>query len=188
MKVEVSVSEKLTISEVQGLDPITVHLENHGPGCGTISICCHTSAWTSGWSAMGQDRTVSQFVASCSADYLIGCLCPMLRSVRFSSDELIKMAQRCVIDRRRNRNGSEWNWMDEFDKREARSLFNRIHDLHGVTEGECYQQSELLTKLFGNEWWHKADECQEPNPDWAYLERIVEAVKAAIKQQAEVAA
>lgn len=188
MKVEAGVSTKLVISEVKGLDPITVHLEDHAPGRGGITIQCYGKAWSAGWGAMGADRTASEFVASCDAYYLIGCLAPMLQQTRFSSDELIKLAQKCVLDRRRGRNCHDWMMVTELDKREARELYNRIHDLHGLTSHECSQYGGLLSKLFGDEWWYKADDAKEPNPDWNYLERIVEAVRAAIKQQAEVPA
>lgn len=187
MKVESSTVSKLVITEVEGLDSVSVFLEDFGPGQGKVTMSCAGKSWTSFWGAMG-DRKIAQFVTSCSADYIIGCVSPCLRSVQFSSDQLIKIAERCVIDRRRNRNGSEWNWMDEFDKREARSLFDQLHDLRGSTSMECWHHTELLSKLFGDEWWHRADDATEPNPDWYYLERIIDAVKEAIKQQAEVPA
>lgn len=188
LKVEQSVVTKLLITGAAGLDPITVFLEDHEPGRGNLTIRCHQESWGSGWGAMGQDRKVAEFVRSCGADYLIGSLRPQLRSTRFSSDELVKMAQRCVLDRRRDRNRSEWNWMDQLDKREARSLYNQVQDLHGCSEAECWQHNGLLTKLFGAEWWYKADEATERNPDWDYLERILDAVQDGLKQAQGVAA
>ena len=51
-----------------------------------------------------------------------------------------------------------------------------IDHLHGV-------HSELMTKLFGYEWWHLADDATEPNPDYVYLERIILAVQQALSQE-----
>jgi len=182
LNVEQSTVTKLLITGVDGLDPITVFLEDHEPGRGSLTIRCHQQSWSGAWGAMGEGRKVADFVRSCTPDYLIGSLYPQLRSVRFSSDGLIQMAQRCVLDRRRNRNRSEWNWAEQFDKREARALFNEVLDLRGCSSAECWHHHVLLTKLFGCEWWHKADEATERNPDWDYLERILDAVQYGLKQ------
>jgi len=188
MKVEASLTTKLSISDLEGLDPIGVFIEDAGPGRGSIVVRCHTQTWSASWGAMGKENTAAQFVTSCSPDYLIGCLSPMLRKVRFSSDALIIMAKRSVIDRRRGRNSSDWIGLDDLDRRQARALFDQVDDLDGITEVDCWRSNSLLVELFGCEWWHKADDATEPNPEWAYLERILETVQAAIKQQSEVPA
>lgn len=59
----------LRIPEQPGLDPITCYFEDYAPGRGRITIACYGDAWTAAWGAMG-NRTVREFVASVSSDYL----------------------------------------------------------------------------------------------------------------------
>lgn len=181
MKVVTTQVTKLFLTELENLDPVTVFLEDHEPGRGSITIRCHAKSWAASWGAMGQDRKVAQFVRSCGADYLIGAMVPMLQPTQFSCDELIKLAKQSVINRRRGRNGAEWN-LDELDKRDARRLWSDIeHFLPNADNGlSLSAYSTLLTALFGDEWWHKADEATEPNPEWRYLERILDAVSEAL--------
>lgn len=181
MQVTTTMVTKLFITGVENLDPITVFLEDHEPGRGSITIRCHAKSWAASWGAMGKDRKVAQFVRSCGADYLIGAMVPMLQPTQFSGDELIKVAKRSVINRRRGRNGAEWN-LDDLDKRDARRLWSDIeHFLPNADSGPSLSAyGTLLTALFGDEWWHTADGATEPNPDWQYLERILDAVQVAL--------
>ena len=52
MKIEASKVTKLLISEVQGLDPITVFLEDYEPGKGKITVSCWGKSWTAYWGGM----------------------------------------------------------------------------------------------------------------------------------------
>lgn len=189
MKVATTQVTKLYLTELVNLDPVTVFLEDHEPGRGSITIRCHANSWAASWGAMGQDRKVAQFVRSCGADYLIGAMVPMLQPTQFSCDALIKMAKRSVLDRRRGRNWTEWD-MDRLDKREAHRLWLDIdHFLSNAESGlSLSAYSVVLTELFGDQWWHKTDEATEPNPDWLYLERIIDAVQLALSIPAQVAA
>lgn len=182
MKIEKSLTQTLVLTELEGLDPVTVHLRDLAPGRGVLTIECYGKSWTGHWSAMGVDRKVAKFVTDAGPDYLIGSMAPCLRSVQFSADELVLLLKRCIIDRRRGRNYAEWFMLRDLEKEQARSLFNRVHDLDGSTPGECWQHSELLESILGTEWWHRADDCTEKNPDYYYLERIILAAQEGIKQ------
>lgn len=200
MKIEASTVTKLVISEVERLDAVTVFVEDFGfracprkedpdykTGMGNITIKCYDESWTAYWGGMGP-RTVGQFFAGCDADYLVNCLSRGINSTRFSGDALAKMARRSVIDRRLCRNHGEW-CMSNLDKDEARELFDRCEDLaHIDSLNQSHHHADLLTDLFGDEYWHKADDATEPNPDYFYLQRIVQSVQAAFQQQAQEAA
>lgn len=54
------------------LDPITVILQDHGNGRGTLIVTCYASAWTCYWGAMG--TTLREFISRSFPDYLAGCL------------------------------------------------------------------------------------------------------------------
>lgn len=68
--------EVINIPGTGYIDPITVFLQDFGPGKGRIVIECFGEAYSHYWSAMGGDQTVRQFVVSCGRDYLVGKLWP----------------------------------------------------------------------------------------------------------------
>lgn len=194
MKVEKSTVTKLYISEVERIDPITVYLEDFGNNSGAtdrisnrgkITVSCWGKSWTGFWSAMG-DCTVSEFFCSCDAGYIIGYFAPQLGSTQFSSSALVENAKRVVLDCRRGRTAA--HYPSSMDKDEARKLFDRIEDdlRHVERADHCWNHNDLLSELFGDEWFHSMDDATEPNPDYDYLKRIVLAVQEGIKA-AEVA-
>lgn len=189
MQVERSQVTKLYITEVAGLDPVTVYLEDFGPNSastdhisrkGKITVSCWGESWTGQWSAMG-DRTVSEFFCDCDAGYIIGYFAPNLHSTQFSPDALVAKAKRVVLDCRRGRTAKHHPF--HLDKEEARRLFDRIEDdlRHVERPDHCWNHADLLSELFSDEWWHDASEASEPNPKYDYLVRIILAVQEALK-------
>lgn len=61
--------KSFVIREVPSLDPVTVILEDIGPGEGRVFVECYGEAWAAYWGGMGQ-RTIAQFVSECGIDYL----------------------------------------------------------------------------------------------------------------------
>lgn len=63
------------ITDVPGLDPITVFLDDHEPGRGTLTVRCFDRAWTCYWGAMGDGKSLAQFITrSADAGYIANCL------------------------------------------------------------------------------------------------------------------
>ena len=56
------------ITDVKGLDRITVYYENFEKGQGIITIVCYGKSWTSFWGSMGTD--ILDFFTSCDEHYL----------------------------------------------------------------------------------------------------------------------
>lgn len=52
-------------------DPIFVVIHDIGAGSGRLVIECYGDVWSGYWGAMG-DKTMEQFLLSCSADYITG--------------------------------------------------------------------------------------------------------------------
>ncbi|HCG7330519.1 TPA: hypothetical protein NJ407_004131 [Vibrio parahaemolyticus] len=73
MNVEQSQITKLSLTELNKLDPITVLLEDHAPSKGEITIKCFGKAWTAYWGGTG-NRTVAEFFIDENCDYLVNCL------------------------------------------------------------------------------------------------------------------
>jgi len=196
LKVERSTVTKLVITGAPRLDPITVFLEDFGlrdaehkenpnykTGAGKITITCWGGSWTAYWGGMGP-RTVAQFVAGCGWDYVLNCLDRGISSTRFTGDALATLARKCILERRRCRNLSDWE-EGSLDAEDARRLFNRIDDLRNIeSTNECWHHSKLLTELFGEEWRYPVgDRALEENHKFTYLQRIVEAVQEALRQE-----
>lgn len=45
-----------------------------------------------------------------------------------------------------------------------------------------------MHRVFGDEWWILPADAEEPNPDWAYLCRIIATVQQALIKQFPIAA
>jgi hypothetical protein len=205
MRVEESTVKKVVISEIVGLDPITVFLEDigarkhkvegapdHTSRQGKITIECWGESWSAYWGGMG-DRTVAQFVDSCNVDYLAGCLRrgTDLDTTMFSGDALEATAKRCILDCRRGRT-SKWE-CSSLDRDDARALYDEAEALSSCETAESlwhnHDAGRVLSALFGDEWHHTvSDKAFIENPKYAYLCRIISAIKQAFEIPAETKA
>jgi hypothetical protein len=70
---EVTISHHL-IAEQAGLDPINLIAIDMKPGQGRLVVTCYAEAWTCFWGAMGDGRTVLEFLRTVSPDYVANCL------------------------------------------------------------------------------------------------------------------
>lgn len=184
--------EKFVIKEIPGLDPLHVYLEDHAPGKGTLTLRCYDKSWTSGWGAMGKE-TLREFILSSDNSYLANCLVRGIRSTQFSGDALEAYALGSVLARRRGRsylvrNGRRSDLVndEELDREEARELYNEVKAASlGDYDAIQHCPPTLMTELFGPEWWF-VDSCAvEPNPDYDYLCRILDALRAGLRHQAQ---
>lgn len=75
------------------LDPITVILQDHGDGRGTLIVTCYASAWTCYWGTMG--TTLREFIAGAFSDYIAGCL---IRGRNLKSQRASKLEQKYLED------------------------------------------------------------------------------------------
>ncbi|WP_166219766.1 hypothetical protein [Pseudomonas atagonensis] len=176
LKVERSTVTKLVITGAPSLDPITVFLEDLAPKRGKITVSCWGKSWTAYWGGMWDGHTIAQFFCELDTCYIIGYFDQALRSRQFSGDALANEAQRLVLKERRR---------FCYTPDEARELFDAAEDLRESPSIEHLHavHSELMTKLFGDEWWHMTSDATEPNPDYAYLERIILAVQQALRHE-----
>jgi hypothetical protein len=203
LKVERSTVTKLVITGAPRLDPITVLLEDFGrrdcptesnpnyqTAQGKITINCWDKSWNAYWGGMGP-RTVAEFVADCGWDYALNCLDRGISSTVFSGDALHTLAKKCIVQRRRQQTGRhDWE-LGELSKGEACELWQEIDVLRGIeTPNETWHHDKILTELFGDEWHYLlSDKANEPNHEFTYLRRVVEAVQQALRQeQQQVAA
>jgi hypothetical protein len=187
MKVETSTVTKLYITGAVNLDPITVFLEDLKPNRGKITISCWGKSWTAFWGGMWggmwDGMTVGQFFRELTASYIIGYFDSQMRSRQFSGEALADKARRQVLKERRT---------FCYDRDEARELYDEAEDLRDSPSIDHLHgaHSELMNKLFGDEWWHLAadNDATEPNLEYVYLERIIAAVQQALAEPVATAA
>lgn len=167
MKVETTTVTKMTISEVQSLDPIAVYLEDQGTGRGKITITCFNESWSYFWGAMG-DQTLSEFFCSCDEHYIAKKLGSGLRSSVVDSEKIPDHARAHIVELRRD---------GGLERAEARELYDEAEWIEGQ------EDHDLLYKIFGCEWWD--DLPTKPNPDYEYLCRIITTVQSALRLEAQ---
>ena len=192
---------KLVITGAPRLDSITVFLEDFGrrdcptesdpnyqTAQGKITINCWDNSWNAYWAGMGP-RTVAEFVADCGWDYVLNCLDRGISPTVFSGKALHALAQKCIVQRRRQQTGRhDWE-LGDLSNSEARQLWDDIDILRSVERSsECWHHSALLTELFGDEWHYPLDgKAVEENHEYKYLRRVVEAVQQALRQEQQTA-
>lgn len=208
MKIESTSVTKFLITDLMAepykLDPVTVFIEDLGVRAenegrktrqGKITIECYGESWSTYWGSMG-DRTVAQFVADESVDYVVGCLRRGvgLEPTVFSGEALAKAVRNIAIGCRRGR--ETWRYeCGRLDQDEARRIYDDAECLQQFESPESLMHSreadEVLTALFGSEWHYAvSDHAFAPNPRYEYLTRVVSAVRNAmqsLEQQQEAA-
>lgn len=169
MKIEETQVRRLTISEVAGLDPITVIAEDLAPSKGTVTISCYGKSWTAYWGGIG-GRTIAQFFCICTDDYLAGELSNIPAHV-FEADALVDKARKAILFDRRWRDISHATACERYDDA------GRLSDIDSETM--AWANSRLMTEFFGEDW--HCDMPTKPNPDYTYLCRIIKTVQEALK-------
>lgn len=175
LKVERSTVTKLVITSAQNLDPINVFLEDLAPYKGKITVSCWGKCWTAYCGDMWDGLNIGQFYCELKTSYIIGYFDQAMSSRQFSGEALANKVRRLVLkERRQFCYGSD----------EARARFDEAEDLRESISIDHLRaaHSELMTKLFGDEWWHRGNDSTEPNPDYIYLERIIGTVQQALHQ------
>ncbi|KOX63806.1 hypothetical protein AA303_17040 [Pseudomonas psychrophila] len=175
LKVERSTVTKLVITGTQNLDPITVFLEDLAPCKGKITVSCWGKSWTAYWGGMWDGLNIGQFFCELNTSYIIGYFDQAMSSRQFSGEALANKIRRLVLKERRQFCYGSDEARDRFDEAEDLRESPSIDHLHAAHSG-------LMTKLFGDEWWHLTNDSTEPNPDYIYLERIIGTVQQALRQ------
>lgn len=170
MKVEQTKVTKLRLTEIEGLDPVSVIIEDLGPRQGKVVIDCYGQAWSAYWGGIG-DNSVAEFVNRCNNPYLIGYFAPSLRSTKPDYDNIDKWFKTEILQLRKDR---------DIDTDEARELWDDV-ELWCENDEQFLQSergSQMAHKIVGDDWWHSIPEAV--NHDYTYLDRIVTALKEAV--------
>ncbi|MFK5951029.1 MAG: hypothetical protein QM500_19930 [Methylococcales bacterium] len=164
MKIETKQITKLLISDID-VDPISVILEDLGPGKGKITVDCFGKAWTAYWGGMG-DRTLAEFFCSCDDCYIAGYFDNNNSHVT-DYEGLVSRIRREVIKLRRDR---------DIDKLEAHDLYTDANNI--VDEQSLRDNADLVVKIFGDEWWR--DLPIRESDEYLYICKIIRVVQEAL--------
>lgn len=159
MKVETSKVVRVRGTELKGLDPITIYLEDFKPGEGKIIIECYGKSWSSYWYGMGRDNTVATFFITTGVDYLIGCLSPHLQPVIQVEEDDYDIIKEALLKGLEGREGEEAQ-----DLREE------------IKEAIWPDWDYYAEKVFGDDGWH-GDLPTKPNPAYEHLSRVITVTK-----------
>lgn len=168
MKIEQSQVTKLLLTELDRLDPVTVLLEDYGDNRGKVIIECYGKSWSTYWGSMG--GTLTWFIQAMDSGYIANCLDRGGDHTLPDFEGFEEKAKKQVLSDRRNRVTRK----DETRRKWEEIEFYFPQDIHSA---HAYRGS-LLVDLFGDDWWHAIP--TKINPDYAYLLRIVDAVKEGV--------
>ena len=174
MKIERGTVTIIRITEVYGLDPIRVTLDDIAPGKGRINIECWGEAWASYWGGMGA-KTIARFFAGCDNEYLIGNLAPQLEREVASGEQFAKRCQQRICKMRREHDLTAERAREFFDEAEEMNWCASIDAIHNTA------RQAFLHTIYGDEWWYGVDDdCKAENPKRVYLSRIINTVREAL--------
>lgn len=125
---------------------------------------------------MWDGLSIGQFFCELNTGYIIGYFDQAMSPRRFSGDTFASETQRLVLKESRQFCYGADEAGERLDEAEYLRNSPSIEYLHGA-------HSELMTKLFGDEWWHLTSDATGPNPAYAYLERIIQAVRQALGKE-----
>ena len=97
MNIETSTVTKLLITGAEGLDPISVYLEDFEPCKGKITVSCYDKTWHAYWGGMWDGLNVAQFFCKLHDAYIIGYFDRSLSSRRFSAEALADKARKVIV-------------------------------------------------------------------------------------------
>lgn len=175
MKLEVSSVTKLRLTELEKLDPVTVILEDMGPGRGKIIIESFGQSWASFWPAMGS-RSIAQFFVSCDQHYLAGNLAGSIRDEVNDEDAVELVCKKAILRVRRSH-------PDLLSQSDARLLWDDEIGLHELQTGQHLFRGELdLCDLLFDCSFYDWQIPQKPNPDYERLCLLIRTVQDGLRQ------
>ncbi|OCH31808.1 hypothetical protein A6E13_16425 [Aliivibrio fischeri] len=123
MNIEETKIKKLFINNVDGLDPITVYLEDSEVGKGKITIECWGKSWSAYWGAIG-GKSLSDFFCKQNAEYLANNLSDYrLEKYEPDFDAFKKEIRQKICEMRRD------NWPTFMDGHLSKELARQLYDI-----------------------------------------------------------
>jgi len=157
--------QKILITKVDGLDPISVYLEDIAPGQGKVVIECYCESWCGYWGGIGEQNII-EFLLRANNDYLINRISLYAEEI-YDYDEWIIFSRKEVLKKRKN---------EDIDKDTAHEFWNDLKDI------SC---DDIYNWIQSNDLFPNPYEVSFPmmkNHMYIYLSNILDAVKSALKE------
>ena len=176
MNIEESKITKLKLTDIKRLDPVSVFVDDIEPGKGKITIECYGKSWSSYWGGMS-GGTISSFFLSADSDYLANRMWDHSKDqYEPDFDGVQKRVRETVV-----------NWRREncIEKEFAREIYD-IEDWteympqHTYDTWSCPSGVDVVD--FESLGMNEYDIPDKPTPAYAYLMRIIDAVRDAFKE------
>lgn len=175
MKINQTIVKKMEISEVPGLDPVRVYLEQTDVNAGRITFECFGMARSTFFGGIPSGSDLERFVANCGEHYLAN----RFMTDGEESDEIdledLKIKVKKEIIKRRRRHLS-----NEFD---ARNDYSAVDDIDESIASEYYMGSDgfnLITDYLGESW--RSQIKSKRTPRYQYVLNITRSIQKAIKE------
>lgn len=172
MKYTESLVTKLLITEVSGLDPVTVFIENFGNSRGKLTIEVFGQAWAHYWCSMGTN-SLEEFILSADNHYLSKKSSSLNELSEDDYDGFIPNIKKEIIEFRKS---------GEYTKLEARAKWNLLSEVE--TEKEWFEDSNnhsLLYDVAGDDFWYSIP--SKDTSTYKYLCKILDALKECLTKR-----
>lgn len=179
MEVNVGTSVKITLTNLDKLDPVTVFLEEFSSRQGRIVIHCWGKAWAVFWPAMG-DRGIARFFVDSDNPYLVKNLDSELKQEINDYEALHLLLVKKVIEKL---SGDDLSEDDVYYFESVKSALNNDKATFcddREAEFWCHENTEYLYSLLGDEWWDHIP--KKSNHEYQYLCRIIDVVRDGLKE------
>jgi len=175
MKCTESKVTKLLITDVKGLDPLTVFLENYEPGKGKLTLEIYGESYSAYWGGMG-GGTLEQFILDSDNHYLSKNLAGLKDLSEPDYDSFAIEVKKQIIENRR---------IHIYSEKKARELWDNLDNLDLSKEffDDSYNHQKIH-EIAGGEWWDLI-----PSKDstlYKYLCKILDALKACLSERAGI--
>lgn len=197
MKIEDTFVRQIKITEVEGLDPVRVMIEEYDRGQAKVIIECYGQSWSSFWGSMGGN--LKEFFTRTNVGYLANCFDRGLanRDLELDTSDMLNQFQvamrTSILDNRKeemiDKEDAETLWeqcnaLDEytFDKMKPEHTYDSwkildTHDMCEVTWKRFFGEGEFDLSCWIED---SVKETYLPNHKWDYLCHIVSCVKEAV--------
>lgn len=192
MKIEIGNIKQIKISDVEGLDPIRVMVEEYGHGEAKVIIDCYGQSWSSYWGSMG--GTLREFFTRTNVDYLLNCFDRGLRPTTQELDTqamqttFVEKVRETVIERVKDgytKCPCNREVYDECLNVDLQAIAPEhpydywSFDHYSMTEASW--EAVFSDKEYFSEWMNNSvPEEYLPNWDYLYLHKIVSTVREGV--------
>jgi len=173
MKIDVYSTKTIKATDIKGLDPITLFIENIEDSKGRLTILCHGKAWTVYWGGMS-GKTVEDFFLSCNNSYIISILLEDKGTMEIDYIETKNEIKRSLFSRYR-KSVSPLDTKDEY-----REDYDFIQDYHIETLNDV---DMMISSLNHDDIYEVIYENlpKRHTDEYLYLDKIVTATKEILK-------